>query len=77
MDKTIMMDKLFGFLRGFPEFKNLTDMQYDEKYDLVRAKVGVVEKVIPIDDKSSWDAIESEVIACLRGGDYGAYTRIR
>lgn len=42
MDKALVMNKLFGFPREFPEFKEPTDMQYDEKHDLVRAQVGVV-----------------------------------
>lgn len=58
-----MMDRLFKFLREFPEFKELSDIQYDEAHDLVRAKVGVVRKAIPINDKSSWLAIVSEVIS--------------
>lgn len=62
MDKPLVMDKLFGLLREFPEFKELSDIQYDDKHDLVWAQVGAVKKVIPIDDKSSWDAIESEVM---------------
>lgn len=62
MDKTLVMDKLFGLLREFPEFKELSDIQYDDKYDLVRAQVGAVKKVIPINDKSSGLAIVLEVL---------------
>lgn len=65
MDKTIVMDRLFKFLREFPEFKELSDMQYDERHDLVRMQVGAVKKVIPINDKASWLAIVSEIICWL------------
>lgn len=65
MDKDLLMDKLFALLRELPELKNLSDIQYDEKHDLVRAQVGTVEKVIPINDKSS---IVSEVISWFARG---------
>ena len=62
MDIALVMDELYKHLRGLPDFSSLKDIQYDEKYDLVRAKVGIVEKVIPINDKSSRDAIISQVM---------------
>lgn len=65
MDKALIMDKLFKFLRGFPEFENLMDMEYDERNGLVRAKIGIVEKVIPIKDDSTWMGIVREVLTEL------------
>lgn len=62
MDKSLIMDELFKHLRGIPDFSDLKDIQYDEKNDLVRAKIGIVEKVIPINDKSSRNAIVSQVM---------------
>lgn len=67
MDKALAIDKLFAFLREFPEFKELLDMQYDEKDDLVRAKMGISEKVILINDKASCFGIVFEVISHLAG----------
>ncbi len=65
MDKALVMDKLFRFLREFPEFENLYDMEYDERNGLVRAKIGVAEKVIPIKDDSTWMGIVREVLTEL------------
>lgn len=65
MDKVLVMDKLFRFLREFPEFENLYDMQYDERNGLVRAKIGIAEKVIPIKDDSTWMGIVREVLTEL------------
>lgn len=65
MDKVLVMDKLFKFLREFPEFENLMDMQYDERNGLVRVKIGISEKVILIKDDSTWMSITREVLAGL------------
>lgn len=61
----MVMDKLFRFLREFPEFENLYDMEYDERNGLVRAKIGIAEKVIPIKDDSTWMGIVREVLTEL------------
>lgn len=58
----MVMDKLFDFLRGFPEFECLKDMVYDEKNDFVRAKMGDIEKIIEIHDNSTWISIVMEVL---------------
>lgn len=63
MDKDILMDKLFCFLRGFPEFKNLNDMIYDERNSFVRANMDGVEKIIEIHDESTWMNIVIEVLS--------------
>lgn len=65
MDKALVMDKLFRFLREFPEFENLYDMEYDKRNGLVRAKIGIAEKVIPIKDDSNWMGIVREVLTEL------------
>lgn len=65
MDKALAMDELFRFLREFPEFENLYDMEYDERNGLVRAKIGIVEKVISIKDDSNWMGIVREVLTEL------------
>lgn len=66
MDKALVMDKLFRFLREFPDFENLYDMEYDERNGLVRAKIGITEKVISIKDDSNWMGIVREVLAELK-----------
>ena len=68
MDKDLLMDKLFAFLREFQEFENLTDMVYDHRNNLVRAKVGMVEKVILIQDSSSCLSITKDVIEWFAKG---------
>lgn len=65
MDKVLVMDRLFRFLREFPEFQDLMDMEYDERNGLVRAKIGIAEKVIPIKDGSNWMGIAREVLTEL------------
>ena len=72
----MVMDKLFRFLREFPEFENLMDMQYDERNGLVRAKIGMVEKVILIQDDSSWLSITNDVIEWFARDECGIYTGI-
>lgn len=67
MDNVIVMDKLFKFLREFPEFKCLMDIVYDEKNNLVRAKVGNVEKIIEIHNDSNWMSICKEVLEWFGG----------
>lgn len=65
VDKALVMDKLFRFIREFPEFEYLADMEYDERNGLVRAKIGITEKVIPIKDDSNWMGIAREVLTEL------------
>lgn len=65
MDKVLVMDRLFRFLREFPEFQDLMDMEYDERNGLVRAKIGITEKVMPIKDDSTWMGIVREVLTEL------------
>lgn len=65
MDKVLVMDRLFRFLREFPEFQDLMDMEYDERNGLVRAKIGITEKVILIKDDSTWMGIAREVLTEL------------
>lgn len=67
IDKALLMDKLFAFLKEFQDFEELLDIQYDEKSDLVRVKIGFVEKVIQINDKSSCISIVSQVISWFAG----------
>lgn len=66
MDKDVVVDKIFGFLREFSEFSELTDMRYDSKNGFVRATVGNVEKVIPV-RADSWLTMASDVLAWFRG----------
>lgn len=67
MDNSLIMDKLFKFLREFPEFKSLMDMEYDEKNNFVRAKMGNTEKIIEIHDNSNWMSICKEVLEWFGG----------
>lgn len=66
MDKDVVVDKIFKFLREFSDFSELTDMQYDARNGFVRATVGGVEKVIPV-CADSWLTITSDVLAWFRG----------
>lgn len=65
VEESIVMDRLFNFLKDFPEFENLKEIQYDSENGFVRIKIGIGEKIIPIKDDSMWLGIVREVISEL------------
>lgn len=65
VEESIVMERLFCFLKCFPEFENLKEIRYDAENSFVWVKIGFSEKVIPIKDDCSWMGIVREVITEL------------
>lgn len=65
VDEPVVMERLFCFLKDFPEFENLKEIRYDSENRFVRIRIGIGEKIIPITDDTMWLGIVREVISEL------------
>lgn len=65
VEESIVMERLFRFLKEFPEFDNLKEIRYDSENGFVWVEIGFSEKVIPIKDDCTWMGVVREVITEL------------